>query len=243
MTYLISELSNQWGGDIQQLKSFILQSAFCGANAVKIQLFGNDWNIKRLNSSGNDYLSISKDEYQILSNFSKTHGIELFASPFDNQRLNWCIENGDNIIKIGYGVFRDRREIANKAVESGKKVIVSIDPSKEDIIEPPYGSSKNVSYLLTSRKYPTLLNEIELPFKFSDTIFQGYSDHCPGISACLVAITRGAEIIEKHFTQSTAWQKVGEMGHTGGMEASDLKLLRKLERELRLVINSNLKCF
>ena len=243
MTYLISELSNQWGGDLQQLKSYILQSAFCGANAVKIQLFGNDWNVKRINSSGNDYLSISRDDYQILSAFSKSNGIELFASPCDDQRLNWCIENRDTTIKIGYGVFRDRREIANKAVETGKKVIISIDPSKENIIKPPYGSNKNVSYLLTSRKYPTLLSEIELPDKFSDTIFQGYSDHCPGISACLVAITRGAKIIEKHFTHSTSWQKIGEMGHSGGMEAKDLTMLRKLERELRLVMNSNFTSF
>ena len=28
----------------------------------------------------------------------------------------------------------------------------------------------------------------------------GYSDHCLGISNCLLAISRGAKIIEKHFT-------------------------------------------
>ena len=243
MTYIISELSNQWGGSLQQLKSYILQSSIFGADAVKIQLFGDDWNVKRLNKNGNDYLSISNDDYQKLSCFSETHGIELFASPTDKERLNWCLDNGDSTIKIGYGVYRDRREIANLAVESGKKVIISLDPSQEDICIPPYGSSKNVLYLLTSRKYPTLLGEIDIPENFKKSIYDGYSDHCPGIAACLLAISRGANIIEKHFTQSKAWQKIGEMGHTGGMESSDLKLLRKLEREIRLVINQNFTSF
>ena len=67
MTYIISELSNQWGGSLQQLKSYILQSCIFGADAVKIQLFGNDWNVKRLNNDGKDYLSITKDDYQKLS--------------------------------------------------------------------------------------------------------------------------------------------------------------------------------
>ena len=39
------------------------------------------------------------------------------------------------------------------------------------------------------------------PKKFSNkkVDFDGYSDHTLGIEMCLIAISRGAKIIEKHF--------------------------------------------
>ena len=38
------------------------------------------------------------------------------------------------------------------------------------------------------------------PKLFSSEKFYGYSDHTIGIDACLIAISRGAKMIEKHFT-------------------------------------------
>ena len=35
---------------------------------------------------------------------------------------------------------------------------------------------------------------------FETSFFSGFSDHTIGIDACLLAISRGAEVIEKHFT-------------------------------------------
>ena len=50
-------------------------------------------------------------------------------------------------------------------------------------------------------KYPTHpLDLRKLPKNFNKSIFSGYSDHSIGIETCLIAITRGANIIEKHFT-------------------------------------------
>jgi len=47
-----------------------------------------------------------------------------------------------------------------------------------------------------------LINEDlkKFPKKFSKEKFTGYSDHTIGIETCLLAISRGAKIIEKHFS-------------------------------------------
>ena len=39
-----------------------------------------------------------------------------------------------------------------------------------------------------------------LPKDFNKSKYDGYSDHSIGIETCLIAISRGAKIIEKHFT-------------------------------------------
>ena len=235
MTYIISELSNQWGGSLSVLNSMLLQSAFSGADAAKIQLFGDDWNLKRVNAYGHDYLSVSYENYLSFCNLCASFGLVSIASPLDETRLSWVLEQNDSIIKIGYGVFRDRRHISDQAVESGHRVIVSLDPSNEDIKQKPYGSSENVRYLLTSRKYPTLLEDCYMPLDFHDSIFDGYSDHCPGIAACLLAVSRGASLLEKHFSFSKTWQKTGEMAHFGSATCDELHHLRALERDLRLI--------
>ena len=59
---------------------------------------------------------------------------------------------------------------------------------------------KNIKYLYCVSKYPTSLGDIEMP-DFTKSFFSGYSDHTVGISAVLLAISRGAEYIEKHFFQ------------------------------------------
>ena len=41
---------------------------------------------------------------------------------------------------------------------------------------------------------------LDLPKNFTESIYDGYSDHSIGIETCLIAISRGAAIIEKHFT-------------------------------------------
>ena len=49
--------------------------------------------------------------------------------------------------------------------------------------------------------YPTYPSDlIDLPKDFKTIEINGYSDHSIGIEVALTAISRGATIIEKHFT-------------------------------------------
>ena len=67
--------------------------------------------------------------------------------------------------------------------------------------KPPIPPRSNIFYLWCLSKYPCQPKDlINLPKNFNNTYFSGYSDHSIGIETSLMAITRGAKIIEKHFT-------------------------------------------
>ena len=65
--------------------------------------------------------------------------------------------------------------------------------------EKPFNSN-NIEYLYCKSKYPAFNEDLkDFPKQFQND-YTGYSDHCIGIEMCLIAITRGAKVIEKHFT-------------------------------------------
>ena len=89
-------------------------------------------------------------------------------------------------------------------------------------------------FLHTTSLYPTpdhlvRLNAIqEMKDKFKN-IEIGYSDHTLGITACLSAISLGANIIEKHFTDTK--QRSGP-DIICSMDEKELKLLMKVKEFL-----------
>jgi sialic acid synthase SpsE len=59
----------------------------------------------------------------------------------------------------------------------------------------------NIQYFWCRSKYPTQPWDLtDLPKSFSSSSYFGYSDHTIGIDTALLAIARGAQMIEKHFT-------------------------------------------
>ena len=72
--------------------------------------------------------------------------------------------------------------------------------------------------------------------RFNNSFFSGYSDHTIGISACLYAVSKGAKILEKHFSNSKAMNIDTQQGHTGSMNMNDLFMIRELSDNLRLLI-------
>jgi sialic acid synthase SpsE len=71
-------------------------------------------------------------------------------------------------------------------------------------------------------KYPTA--PADLDFAAIDFHrYAGFSDHTIGIDASLVAMARGARIIEKHFTLS---KKMPGPDHAGSMEPQELAKLK-----------------
>ena len=97
---------------------------------------------------------------------------------------------------------------------------------------------KNIEYLYCVSKYPTPLTDIKMP-NFDKSFFKGFSDHTIGIEACIYAISRGAKIIEKHFTNNKSLNVSTQLGHTGSMDYNDLENLRKYSDSITLLRNSN----
>jgi sialic acid synthase SpsE len=69
-----------------------------------------------------------------------------------------------------------------------------------------------------------------MPKDFRDTPYAGYSDHALGISAALLAISRGARIVEKHFTLDKSDTTIRD--HALSATPEEFRLLVNLGREL-----------
>jgi len=89
----------------------------------------------------------------------------------------------------------------------------------------PY-SAKNITYFYCVSKYPTQLNDLKMP-KFENSKIKGYSDHTIGTAACIYAVSRGAEYIEKHFSCNKSLNVETQQAHTCSMDYDDLCEIRR----------------
>ena len=119
-----------------------------------------------------------------------------------------------------------------------KKTIISLGKYDYKNKGKPFKDNKNIFYLYCVSKYPTHLYEVEMP-DFHKSFFSGYSDHTIGISACLFAVSRGAIILEKHFSNNKAMNVQTSPGHTGSMNMDELFQIRELSDNLRLLNSSD----
>jgi len=239
MAYIISELHGQYGGKLEVAEQMILQSKFGGADAVKVQLYSPDFDPKSLNGKDpGDYLSLTFDELKRLQDYAQMLHIDFFASVFDDERLDWCLKLNFPILKIANWVSVNRRDLAERIVQTGKPVIMSIN---NDIITKegkPFDAS-NVHYLYTESLYPGMIEELHMP-DFGTSFVEGFSDPTAGIIAVTYALAHGAKIIEKHFTLEKGWQKTKEKAHFASMTVDELREIRSLARGYDLLLNKNL---
>ena len=95
---------------------------------------------------------------------------------------------------------------------------------------------KNISYLWCLSKYPTEPKDLKnFPKNFKKSNYDGYSDHSIGIETCLIAISRGAKIIEKHFTLDKSNTTIRD--HTLSATPKEFKLLVDIGRDISKKIN------
>ena len=230
---IISEIHPQFMGSISELKRMILQSKIGGADYVKVQLYNSK---KLFNNLDREYLEISLNELKEIKKFSDDHGIGLTASIFDEKRLEWCESLDFDFYKIASRTLIDDIRLCEKIISTQKETIISLgmyDYSKGT----PF-SEKNIKYLYCVSKYPTQLYDLKMP-NFKNSFFHGFSDHTIGISACLHAVSRGAKIIEKHFSNSKNINVLTQQAHTCSMDLSDLTLLRNLSDSISFLTHTD----
>jgi sialic acid synthase SpsE len=230
--YIAVDLHGQYGGKLELAERMLLECKANGAHGAKVQLYDP----LRLNGNRrHQYLSLSFEELRHLAEYARRIGLEFFASFFDEERLAWCLELDFPILKVASTVAIRFPELMEKAVSSGRRTVISIDPGAFDLEKRgfPYERA-NVDYLYCVAKYPALIEDVSLP-DFERSGFLGYSDHTIGTTACKVAIVRGARMIEKHYTISHGLQKGTEKAHAGSLTAAQLAELRAFSEEVEIL--------
>ncbi|MCP1663262.1 sialic acid synthase SpsE [Methanocalculus sp. AMF5] len=187
----ISEIGLNYNGNIGLAYELIRQSKYSGADIVKFQL---GWRAAKED--------INHIDFDMLSNLKKWADffeIELMFSIFNEEAYDLISMFSFSKYKIASRTLVDNFDLVKKIVDKGMDTYISLGMWTDS--ELPFVGYDNVHYLWCKSLYPTTpWDMLDLPKDFIHSQYSGYSDHSIGIDLPLLAIARGATIIEKHFT-------------------------------------------
>jgi len=187
----IAEIGLNHNGNMSLCYELIRQAKLAGANIVKFQL---GWRGKEDEMNYMDQETLAD-----LVKWAAWFEITLMFSIFTPQALGAVLKYDLPCFKIASRTLVDDLDLARKIVELGKETFISLGMWDDEDL--PFPEAENVKYLWCKSVYPSLpWHMLELPKNFSASPFSGYSDHTVGVETALLAISRGANVIEKHFT-------------------------------------------
>ena len=220
---LIAEISANHNGSIKNAKKLILTAKKNGADIVKLQTY--EPQNMTINSSKKDFLvkeglwkgyklwNLYKKAQTPLSwqkelfDYAKKINIPCFSTPYDDEGVNLLKKLNAKMYKISSFEMKDTT-LVKKISKIGKPMIISTGLANFNEIKKVYNVAKNsgcknlvLMYCVSS--YPAKnedfnLNNIEiLKKKFNCVI--GFSDHSTDNAVAMLAISKGATVIEKHI--------------------------------------------
>lgn len=222
-TYVIAEIGSNFDGSKERAKKLIRLAADCGADAAKFQAFTAD---KILSKPGFDGLKqgfqsdwdksvyevyedaeLPRDWIDELAAYCETQGIDFLCTPYDREAVD-LLEDVVPAYKLGSGdiTWIDfLKDVARKQ----KPIILATGASSlgdvERAVEAIRSTGNDDLILLQCvTNYPSEFESANI--RAMDTLQQafqtpvGYSDHTPGVTVPLGAVSRGGCVIEKHFT-------------------------------------------
>lgn len=226
---IIAEIGQNHNGDMQLARRLIAEAKAAGAGVAKFQVYdaralfpkeGNEW------FDYNCKTELSRGDVEVLARDCEREGIEFMASVFDVERISWLESVGMRRYKIASRSVTDRALIEAVA-KTGKPMLVSLgmwDGADFPRITSPGG----VDYLYCVSKYPAEMSDLHFG-KVDFARYAGFSDHTIGIDAATIALSRGARIIEKHFTLDKAMYGPD---HSGSMTPAELLALSRFQNSL-----------
>jgi len=240
MVEIIAEIGINHNGNIHLAHELIRQAAMCGADVAKFQAYsvdslfgpyGEDPNPEIY--AGVKPLELNKDQFVQIKKWCDYYDIEFMCSVFDEERLGWAEDLGVKRHKIASRVSKLNHSLAEKMVATGKECLMSMGMGGKGF-EGRYNDQLRHLYCVS--EYPTEFSSLDMPDRFigmlstfsSEFAYDGFSDHTLGIEASLVAVGRGAQIIEKHFTLDKSAEGFDHICSIVPSELADLVKYSKL---------------
>lgn len=256
---IIAEAGVNHNGSFELAKELVDKAVDACCDIVKFQTSFNPANVtgkfaqkaqyqKQTTGSDESQLEMLKklffpaEKFVELKKYCDKKGIEFLSTPFDLESVDFLAPLM-NIFKIPSG------EITNlpylRKINSFKKeVILSTGMAEEKEITAALSVLKDckVSLLHCTTEYPcpydavnmnamlTLKNKFNLPV--------GYSDHTRGIEIPIMAVSLGAEIIEKHFTLD---KNMEGPDHRASLEPLELKQMVEAIRNVEKAFGDGIK--
>jgi N,N'-diacetyllegionaminate synthase len=196
----VAEIGMNHDGNFNLAYELIRQAKQSGADIAKFQ-FG--WRDKP-----DEINHIDEARARQLRSWCDYWGIEMMASLITEEAFEMARRVGFDRYKIASRTVGDNPALCRKILAEGRETFVSLGMS--DGSQFPFGvPTERMRYVYCRSKYPAFPEDlIGLPSSFSSDGWYGYSDHLHGIEACLLAVARGAQYIEKHFTLNRTSQVI-----------------------------------
>ena len=217
----IAEIGMNHNGNFDLAFEMIKQAKLAGADIVKFQLGWRD--------GDGEINQIDFDILKKLNKWCDYFEIEFMVSVITEKAFEMAKKINFKRYKIASRTVKDNIDLVRKVVNEGKETIISL--GMWNYKEPPIQKNNNIKYLWCISKYPAEpWDLIGLPDDFKDSIYDGYSDHTIGIETSLIAIARGAKIVEKHFTLDKSDTTIRD--HSLGAVPDEFKMMVNLGRDI-----------
>ena len=214
-TFIVAEIGNNHEGDIEIAKEMIDSAIDCGSDAVKFQTFlAEEYVSQKYTPERYKQLKkfqLSQNDFIELFDYAKKSGVIFISTPFDLESAKFLC-NLCPVIKISSSDLTFIPMIIEIA-KTNKPIILStgfhtkskIESAVQLIAKYRNVNANNLAILHCVGNYHTLpknanLNTIEYYKSNFQNITIGYSDHTIGTFASEIAVSKGAQIVEKHFT-------------------------------------------
>jgi sialic acid synthase SpsE len=227
---IIAEIGQNHNGDLNLAFELIHAAKENGADVAKFQLYDAKKLFTKKNNTWYRYncqTEIKQQDLYRLAEECRKLDIEFMASVFDTDRVNWLEKVGVQRYKIASRSVRDLNLI-KRIASTGKPIIVSLGMWDQQSL-PEIKTAAPIHFLHCISKYPASLEDLKLKQVDFEEKISGISDHSIGITAGLVAFSRGARILEKHFTLD---KNMYGPDHSCSMTPEELKVLSDFRHQI-----------
>ena len=219
-TYIIAEVAQAHDGNVNFAHNFIDNVADTGVEAVKFQMHISEeestleepFRVKfsRLDDTRYDYwnrINFTTEEWAGLVEHCKQRGITFLCTPLSVKAVEILDKLGTPAFKVGSGEV-ETPDIFEAIAKTKKPLLLSSGMSSYEMTDRAvkWMDERKMEYGLfqCTTKYPTPLNEVGLnvmdEFRKRYDCPVGLSDHSANINVALLAMARGADLLEMHVT-------------------------------------------
>lgn len=231
-TYFIADIAANHDGDFERAKDLIYKAKEAGADCAKFQHFlankivsqtgfdamqskqAHQASWEKSVTEVYDQYHFRRDWTQPLLDICKEIGIDFMTTPYDYEALDEVVPLVP-AIKIGSGDITWTPFIS-KVAQTGKPVLLATGAATmaevEEAVDAVLAHNKNIVLMQCNTNYTGSLENFKyvnlnvlksFAVRYPGMIL-GLSDHTPGHSAVVGAVTLGARVIEKHFTDDNS---------------------------------------
>jgi N-acetylneuraminate synthase len=245
--YIIAEIGINHNGSLENAKKLIDGAVKAGCDAVKFQkrtpelcVPKNQWDIERETPWGRiTYIEYRRkvefgfEEYFEIDNYCKERRIDWFASPWDEEAVEFLEKFKLPMYKLASASLTDF-SLLQRLKKSGRTIMLSTGMSTIEEVKAAvsFMNSENILLAQSTSTYPCTLEELNLRViqtyrELFPNIPIGYSGHETGLAPTMAAVALGASFVERHITLDRA------MWGTDQAASVEIVGLQRLVKDIR----------